>query len=131
MASEAEVIARRGNENQIKDIDGLSKKQKALKKDKDSGFNGLVYLPGFEDEEEQQDEEKQDKPASQDTDSTNDEDINENTFSNYHFRLNSDHMIEVFNSETLEIIRTISPDDAAKVLLNLSDVPGFIVNESV
>lgn len=123
MASEADWLALQGNENQIKDIEGLSKKQKTAKKDKDSAFNGGYYLP--EDIERKQVYEPE---VSLDKE---EEEIDETTFENYHFRLNHEHMIEVFDSETNEIIRVICPDDAARVLMNVSDVPGIIFNKKV
>lgn len=128
MAAEAEILAREGNENQIKDVDGISKKQKTLRKDKDGAFNGGVYLPGEEGEflGDSMSEDGEDA----DGDESQEESLTEEELSSYHFRLNSDHMIEIFDSKSDEIIRVIRPEDAARVLMNVSDVPGFIVNES-
>lgn len=38
-------------------------------------------------------------------------------------------MIEIYDSQTGQILRTISPEDAMKVFVNLADVPGVIVNK--
>lgn len=123
MASEADVIALQGNESQIKSIDGTSKKQKAARKDKDSGFGGTVILPG--DAEELKTPQKKKKLQEKKIDLSDEE------LEKYHFRLNKEHMIEIFDSDTDEIIRTITPEDAAIVLMNISEVPGIIFNKKI
>lgn len=123
LSSEAEILARQGNEVQIKDIDGLSKKAKTARKDREAGFNGMVYLPGQEEDAEPQEQENQGKKKQNHPKKTKED------FSNYHFRLNKQHLIEIYDSKTNEILRTITPEDAVKVLVNLADVPGFIVNK--
>lgn len=123
MATEADVLALQGNENQIKSVDGSAKKQKTARKEKDAGFGGMVILPG--DEEELEGTSPREKKETKQIDFS-DEDIEK-----YHFRLNKNHMIEIFDSETDEIIRTITPEDAAAVLMNITEVPGIIVNKKV
>lgn len=127
LASEADAVARQGNEHQIKDIDGVTKKSKAARKDKDGAFNGGVYTPG---EDAQFKEAAENAAQNQDVEQPPVESQNVD-YSKYRFRYNMEQMIEIYDSQTDEIIRIISPDDAARVLMNVPDVPGFIVNEKV
>ena len=60
---------------------------------------------------------------------SNEEDYEE--YSKYHFRFNKENMIEIYDSEKNEVIKTISPEDASKALLNLSKMPGLFVNKKV
>ena len=122
MSSEAEVLARQGNDVQIRDVDGVTKKAKTARKDRDAGYNGMAYLPGSSDENAQNSGKNpkngQQKPADTNSD-----------VSKYHFRLNKEQMIEIYDVQTGEILRTISPEDAMKVFTNLADTPGVIVNK--
>lgn len=56
MSSEAEALARMGNDVQIRDVDGVTKKAKTARKDRDAGFNGMAYLPGNNDENEEEEQ---------------------------------------------------------------------------
>ncbi len=123
MASEADVLALQGNESQIKSVDGSSKKQKAARKDKDAGFGGTVILPGDEEAFEQK-ETKNNSPDKK-------IEISAEELEKYHFRLNKEHMIEIFDSLTNEIVRTITPEDAAAVLINITEVPGIFFNKKI
>ena len=51
--------------------------------------------------------------------------------SQYHFKLNSDGLIEVWNTNTNEIIKTISPTNAANAMLGISKMPGIFVNKEI
>ena len=123
MSSEAEAIARQGNDVQIRDVDGVTKKAKTARKDRDAGYGGMAYLPGEENEDEQA--ENQQQPRQRHKKPAND--VME--ASRYHFRLNREQMIEIYDSATGKILKVISPEDAMKVFTNLADVPGVIVNK--
>ena len=119
LANEAEATARQSLENQIADVDGVGKKEKVGKKDEDAAFNGMVPFianPKDEDEESQQQEEQSSE---------------ENTDSVDHFKFSKDNMIEVWDSEKKELIKTISPESATKVFHNFSKVPGIFINSEI
>lgn len=123
MSSEAEALARQGNDVQIRDVDGVTKKAKTARKDRDAGYGGMAYLPGDENENEQ-DENQQQSPKGRKKAPRPAPDV-----SRYHFRLNREQMIEIYDSETGKILRVISPEDVMKVFTNLADVPGVIINK--
>ena len=105
MANEAEATANQALENQIADVDGIGKKEKAGRKDPDANQGEQIVLS-------QDDEDNEDG-------------------SQYHFKMNSEGMIEVWDSVTNSIAKTISPEDAANTLMNLSKIPGIFVNKEV
>ena len=122
MSSEAEVLARQGNDVQIRDVDGVTKKAKTARKDRDAGFNGMAYLPGNPDEDEQSGKQQPQKIQQKTAEIIGD-------VSKHHFRLNKNKMIEIYDAKTGDILRIISPEDAMKVFTNLADAPGIIVNK--
>ncbi|MBS4761082.1 MAG: flagellar protein FlaG [Clostridium sp.] len=134
LADEAERTARQSLENQIADADGVGKIEKAGRKDPDAAFNGTIpFIP--DDKKENDDNNEQEQPDSEEQQSndtsfeTNSDD--EEEYSKYHFRFNKENMIEIYDSEKKEVIKTISPEDASKALLNLSKMPGLFVNKKV
>ncbi len=134
LADEAERTARQSLENQIADADGVGKIEKAGRKDPDAAFNGTIpFIP--DDKKENDENNEQEQPDSEEQQSndtsfeTNSDD--EEEYSKYHFRFNKENMIEIYDSEKKEVIKTISPEDASKALLNLSKMPGLFVNKKV
>ncbi len=137
LANEVEATAKQALENQIADVDGVGKKEKAGRKDPDAAFNGTIPFIPEEEEEDKENEEnsseenqKQDLPnltqqEEQDTDTDKDEG------GQYHFKINHNGMIEVWNTNTNTIMREISPEDAAKTFVNLSQAPGLFVNRKI
>ena len=56
LANEVEATAKQALENQIADVDGVGKKEKAGRKDPDAAFNGTIpFIP----EEEEKDKENE------------------------------------------------------------------------
>ena len=56
LANEAEMTANQALENQIADVDGVGKKEKAGRKDPDAAFNGTIPFIGEpKDDDEQED----------------------------------------------------------------------------
>ncbi len=129
LADEAERTARQSLENQIADADGVGKIEKAGRKDPDAAFNGTIpFIPDDKKENGENNEQEQQQSEQAELDS-NEEDYEE--YSKYHFRFNKENMIEIYDSEKNEVIKTISPEDASKALLNLSKMPGLFVNKKV
>lgn len=134
MANEADATARQSLENQIADVDGIGKKEKVGKKDEDAAFNGMVPFigePKQEDEEEteeNQEEEQQSNESQEDdvSDETDDEEAD-----NLHFRINAENKIEIWDNETKQVIKTISPEEAANVIHNFAQAPGIFVNREI
>ena len=134
LANEVERTARQSLENQIADADGVGKIEKAGRKDPDAAFNGTIpFIPDDQKENEEDSEDKQEESQNNDSQEMleeNDDDSDEE-YSKYHFRFNKDEMIEIYDSEKNEVIKTISPEDASKALVNLSKIPGLFVNRKV
>lgn len=134
LANEAERTARQSLENQIADADGVGKIEKAGRKDPDAAFNGTIpFIPDDKKENEEDSEDKQEESQNSEAQQIldeNDDDVDEE-YSKYHFRFNKDEMIEIYDSEKNEVIKTISPEDASKALVNLSKIPGLFVNRKV
>ncbi len=127
LANEAEATARQAMDNEIADVDGISKKQKAGRKDPDAAFNGRMVLIKDEEqdkEQEQQEEQEPQKQQQKQKKEPTDEDI-----AKYHFRFNREGMIDICEGD--EIVSTISPEDAARVLANMNDFSGALVNKNV
>ncbi len=134
LANEVERTARQSLENQIADADGVGKIEKAGRKDPDAAFNGTIpFIPDDQKENEEDSEDKQEESQNNDSQEMleeNDDDSDEE-YSKYHFRFNKDEMIEIYDSEKNEVIKTISPEDASKALVSLSKIPGLFVNRKV
>ena len=134
LANEAERTARQSLENQIADADGVGKIEKAGRKDPDAAFNGTIpFIPDDQKENEEDSEDKQEESQNSEAQQIldeNDDDVDEE-YSKYHFRFNKDEMIEIYDAEKNEVIKTISPEDASKALVNLSKIPGLFVNRKV
>lgn len=133
LANEAEMTANQALENQIADVDGVGKKEKAGRKDPDAAFNGTIPFIG----EPKDDDEQEDNPNQEQQEDNNsefgedlDEDDNDDG-DQYHFKLNNEGLIEVWDTGTNSIVKTISPEDASNTLLNISKVPGIFVNKEV
>lgn len=131
MANEAEMTANQALENQIADVDGIGKKEKAGRKDPDAAFNGTIPFigePKEKDDEESSNEQEKESPQEQQMSSSEEEDDDGNQ---YHFKLNNDGLIEVWDSTTDSVVKTISPEDASNTLLHMSKIPGIFVNKEI
>ena len=134
MANEADVIARQSLENQMADVDGIVKKEKVGKKDEDAAFNGMVPFigePKKDDDEEAQEENPQQEENQSEEDSSQSEVIDDEDADNLHFRLNAENKIEIWDNEKKQVIKTISPEEAANVLHNFAQAPGIFVNREI
>lgn len=128
LSMDAEVTARQSLDSQIADVDGVGKKEKVGKKDADAAFNGMIpFIPDEEENESQQ--EQSNEPATQQLAAVEYEEDEEAP--KYHFRFNANDMIEIWDSETNSIIKTITPEQAQKVICNLEDIPGVLVNKEI
>lgn len=132
LSNEVEATAKQALENQIADVDGVGKREKAGRKDPDAAFNGMIpFIPDEEEnkenEENQQEQSEQEQPQS----SKEEPASNEDTKGQYHFKLNPEGMIEVWDEKTNNLLRTVSTEDAAKTFTNLSQAPGLFVNRKI
>ena len=131
LANEAEMTANQALENQIADVDGVGKKEKAGRKDPDAAFNGTIPFigePKEKDDEENSNEQEKEPQQKQRVSSNEEEDDDGNQ---YHFKLNNEGLIEVWDSTTDSVVKTISPEDASNTLLHISKVPGIFVNKEI
>lgn len=135
LANDAEVTANQAMENQIADVDGVGKKEKAGRKDSDASFNGTIPFIGDEKEDEEEKENNENESSKQHTSSEENNDLidedDEEYEYKYHFKFNEENKIEIWDSETGEVIRTISPEDASKSIADLASVPGIFVNKEI
>ena len=130
MANEAEALARQSTENQIADVDGVGKREKAGKKDDEAAYNGMIpFIPDDkkEDEEESETLEEQNISSGEcSEDSEDDEDV-----SKYKFSFGKGDMIEIRDSSTGDLIKKIPIDQAQKAVGTIDKLPGFLVNRQV
>lgn len=129
MSHDAEATARQSLDNQIADVDGVGKKEKVGKKDPDAAFNGMIPFIPNEEQEENPEEQQGELPLQESQ--VQYEDDGDDDASRYHFRFNANDMIEIWDSETNSIVKTISPEQAQKVICNLEDLPGVLVNREI
>lgn len=130
LAHEVDATAKQALENQIADVDGVGKKEKAGRKDPDAAFNGMIpFIP----DDEENNEQKQENPSEETPviEKLVEKNEDESEGSQYHFKLNEEGFIEIWNSESNEIVKTISPENAANVMMGLSKLPGILVNKEV
>lgn len=132
LANEAEATAKQALENQLADVDGVGKKEKAGRKDPDAAFNGMIpFIPDEKEEEEEQENPSEQQQEQQNHTPKEEPEKDEDNGGQYHFKLNGDGMIEVWDSKTNSVIREISTEDAAKTFTNLSQAPGLFVNRKI
>lgn len=129
LAHEVDATAKQALENQMADVDGVGKKEKAGRKDSDAAFNGMIpFIPSDDENREQEDEKEENASPNTLVDAVEDDD---EEGSQYHFKLNDKGLIEVYNVETNEIIKTISPENAANVMMGISKLPGILVDKEI
>ena len=129
LANEAESLARQTLENQISDMDGMGKREKAGKKDDEAAYNGSI--PFIPDEEKKEDTEQEQPEEQSETQDVGIADDDEEDASKYKFVLGEGDMIEIRNSLTDELIRKISVEQAQKAVGTIDKLPGFLVNREV
>ena len=138
LANDVEATAKMALENQLLDVDGVGKKEKAGKKDPESAFNPMV--PFIADEKENKDsddsEEKNLDESSQIDKSVGDERYEDNTEieieePKYLFKMSDDNMIEIYDAQTNKVIRKISPEEAAATVHNFAKLPSVFFNKNV
>ena len=138
LANDVEATAKMALENQLPDVDGVGKKEKAGKKDPEAAFNPMV--PFIADEKENKDsddsEEKNLDESSQIDKSVGDERYEDNTEieieePKYLFKMSNDNMIEIYDAQTNKVIRKISPEEAAATVHNFSNLPRVFFNKNV
>ena len=128
LANEAEALARQSTENQISDVDGVGKREKAGKKDDEAAYNGTIpFIPDDkkdgEDEQNQQEQEVSNMKTEVNSD---DEEV-----SKYKFVFGKGDMIEIQDSTTGELIKKIPITQAQKAVGSIDKLPGFLVNREV
>ena len=91
-------------------------------------FIGEPKKEDEEETEENQEEEQQSNESQEDdvSDETDDEEAD-----NLHFRINAENKIEIWDNETKQVIKTISPEEAANVIHNFAQAPGIFVNREI
>lgn len=137
LANEVEATAKMALENQLPDVDGIGKKEKAGKKDPEAAFNPTV--PFIPDKKKNDGEEEQQNPQQQSVDiKDTGSDTDENTVDieieepRYLFKMNKeDDMIEIYDAKTGKVIRKITPEEAASCVHNFTKLPGLFFNKGV
>ncbi len=130
-AHEADFLARQNLENQISDMDGIGKREKAGKKDEDAAFNGMMAFVKPENQEENAEEqpnEEENISSHENPLYDDDEDYYEEK---YHFIYNENGMIEIWEVETNKLLKTISPENAQGVVEQIHCLPSMLVNKKV
>lgn len=119
LASNADALAKKGTELSIKNIEGLTEKQKITEKESDSETDNLEA--SYYEENEDNDNEENDNSEEQEQDTKK-----------YSVKLNnSSQLIELIDTENDEIIETISPNDLIKLVAKLNSTSGILVNRKI
>ena len=130
-AHEADFLARQNLENQISDMDGIGKREKAGKKDEEAAFNGMMAFVK-PDNHDENDEESQDETMEETVPHENplydDDDEYEEK---YHFVYNNNELIEIWDAETNKLLKTISPENAQDIVEQMHCLPSILVNKKV
>lgn len=137
LANEVDAVAKQTLESQIKDVDGIGKKEKAGKKDPEAAFNGMVPFIPDEDKEDASDENANqqntetfiDKSVGDDNSELEEEtEIEEPQFL---FKMSSDNMIEIYDKKTGQVIKKITPEEAATTVHNFTKLPSIFFNRNI
>ena len=127
LSHEAESLARQSLENQIEDIDGVGKREKAGKKDDEAAYNGTIpFIPDNKEESEENNEQEE-----QPQENSIQTDIEDEEVSKYKFCIGQGDIIEIRDSESNEIIKKIPISQAQKAIGTIDKLPGFLVNREV
>ncbi len=147
LANEMEATAKMALENQLPDVDGVGKKEKAGKKDPEAAFNPMVpFIPdkkkkkdedGGEDDNSA-DEDNKDK-STENTDSTINKKVGDEEYDvpeeveepRYLFKMSSDNMIEIYDAKTNNVIKKITPEEAASTVHNFTKIPSMFFNKDI
>lgn len=132
LANEVEATAKQALDNQLADVDGIGKKEKAGRKDPDAAFNGTIPFIGEPKEQEENEEETPEQTAEQivqNTETPDDEDEEEKAL--YQFRFNEDGLIEIIHTEKNIVVKTISPDEAVNTIKGLTKIPSVFINKQI
>lgn len=135
LANEVDVVAKQALENQLPDVDGVGKKEKAGKKDPEAAFNGMVpFIPDEENDEKDEDASEQKEKKSVDKsvgeELTEDDDV-EIEEPQYLFKMSADDMIEVYDKNTGRVIKKLSPEEAASTVHNFTKMPSIFFNKDI
>lgn len=131
LATNAERTAQEALDSQISDMDGVNKKDKVGRQDADAAFNGHIPFVPLEEEEGDGQGAEENTAAEQPAAVEESEDEESDGYEKYHFRFNANEMIEIYDTATNTVVRTISPEDASKAMLNISKMPGIFVNKKI
>ncbi len=135
LANEVDVVAKQALENQLPDVDGVGKKEKAGKKDPEAAFNGMVpFIPDEENDEKDEDASEQEEKKSVDK-SVGEESIEDVEVEieepQYLFKMSADDMIEIYDKNTGRVIKKLSPEEAASTVHNFTKMPSIFFNKDV
>ena len=123
-------------ENQLPDVDGVEKKEKAGKKDPEAAFNPMVpFIPDKKKKKDNESENDDDsssieKSVDDDEFATDEEEI-EIEEPRYLFKMSEDNMIEIYDNQTGKVVRKITPEEAAATVHNFSKLPSIFFNRDV
>ena len=111
LANEAESLARQSSENQIADVDGVGKREKAGKKDDEAAYNGTIpFIPDGKKEDEEENTEDSEVSSSEPVETY----VDDEEISKYKFSFGKGDMIEIHDSSTGDLIKKIPIEQAQK-----------------
>ena len=130
-AHEADFLARQNLENQISDINGVGKREKAGKKDEEAAFNGMMAFVKPDEQEENTEEQADTEEIETPHEHPLYDDTEDYYEEKYHFVYNDNGMIEIWEVETNKLIKTISPESARDVVEQIHCLPSILVNKKI
>lgn len=132
LANEVDATARQSLENQIADVDGVGKREKVGKKDEDAAFNGTIpFIPDDKNENNETSQQEQQEEQNNQSVEDYDDDDSDDTAGDFHFKIDDEGMIEVWDTQKNVILKKITVDDASKVFHSFTRVPGIFVNKEI
>ena len=145
LANDVEATAKMALENQLPDVDGVGKKDKAGKKDPEAAFNPMVpFISDKKKKKNSQEQENDDSDSQQQNevhiDTTSDEDAEtaeaetevEIEEPRYLFKISKDdEMIEMYDTLTNKIVKKLSAQEAAATVHDFTKLPGIFFNKGV
>lgn len=131
MSNEVDLIAARGSENQIKDIDSIAKRKGIERKEFDYSQSGGQAFLGEDSSSEALEDENTQEAASQD-DLTSDDEQTDNDLKRYEIRINSEaDVAELYDNYLGTTVQRLTIKDMLSMASKFDDPSGVLVNKKI
>ena len=129
MANQAEHLAKKENEIEIKDVTQLAEDQDIKRREEDANDSKNQFNDGFREKKKELQESEKEKAIYA---ILNERDLENKDPKDFSIRINSStDMIELFNNKNEKILETISAKDLMELMSKLSSASGILVNKKI